>query len=340
MKRPSFQFYPADWRKDPALSTCSLAARGLWIELMCVAHESDEYGVLCINGKGMSTAQIARTVGEIPKVVASLIDELEQAAVFSRRSDGSIYSRRMVSDEHLRNIRSAAGRLGGNPNLLGSNNELKASNGSDLVKQTNKQRTTPSSSSSSSYKNLSEANASSSEKSSPASSAEFPKFWATWPRSDRKDAKGKCEEKWKRFKLDFIADKILAHVELSKRSAKWIDGFEPSPLKYLSERRWEDGEVFVAEYSAEELFIFEQYNSILGAKDWPEGVFDPYSSERSKAIKAFVVLGTKEGWIGKYFEWLANNLEAKAGYGFDWCIRPDVFLRAREGNFAVLQVAA
>lgn len=340
MKRPSFQFYPADWRKEPSLSTCSLAARGLWIELMCVAHESDEYGVLCINGKAMSDAQIARTVGEVPRVITSLVKELEDAAVFSRRQDGSIYSRRMVADEHLRNIRSAAGRLGGNPNLLVDLHNVEPSNGLNLVKQTNKQRTTPSSSSSSTSKNISEANASSSENRSAGTSSEFPRFWETWPRSERKDAKGKCQERWKRYKLDAIADGIIAHVALSKGSTKWMDGYEPSPLRYLSERRWEDGEVIVAEYSPDELFVFEQYNIILGAKDWPEGVFDTFSQERSANIKNFVRLGSKDGWISKYFEWLSNNLEAKAGYGFDWCIRPDIFLRAREGNFAALQVAA
>jgi len=31
-KRPAFQFYPGDWRRDTALQSVSLAARGLWIE--------------------------------------------------------------------------------------------------------------------------------------------------------------------------------------------------------------------------------------------------------------------------------------------------------------------
>ena len=104
MKRPAFQFYPADWRKDPALSTCSLAARGLWIELMCVAHESDEYGTLSINGKPMTEQQIARAVGESPALINKLLAELEASGVFSRNESGSIYSRRMIKDERLRNV--------------------------------------------------------------------------------------------------------------------------------------------------------------------------------------------------------------------------------------------
>jgi hypothetical protein len=143
MKRPSFQFYPADWRKDPALSACSLAARGLWIELMCIAHESEDYGYLTLNGNAMSDVQIARIVGEIPKYINSLLSELEEAGVFSRDERGAIFSRRMVKDENIRNVRAQSGRLGGNPNLV----KQKVNR---LDKQNGKQKTTPSSSSSSS----------------------------------------------------------------------------------------------------------------------------------------------------------------------------------------------
>lgn len=125
MKRPAFQFYPADWRKDPALSACSLAARGLWIELMCIAHEGGTYGVLSINGRPMAPAQIARMVGESPASIVRLLTELEDAGVFSRDEQGCIFSRRMVKDEHVRNVRADAGRLGGNPNLLKQSSKQK-----------------------------------------------------------------------------------------------------------------------------------------------------------------------------------------------------------------------
>jgi hypothetical protein len=45
MKRPSFQFYPADYRNNSKLRRCSPAARGAWLDVMCVLHDSDEYGV-------------------------------------------------------------------------------------------------------------------------------------------------------------------------------------------------------------------------------------------------------------------------------------------------------
>lgn len=144
MKRPSFQFYPSDWRKDSGLRLCSLAARGLWVEIMCIAHECDEYGKLKQNGRAFSHKTLAKLVGLSPQTTLKLLKELEENGVFSRDEDGAIYSRRMVKDEALRQIRAEAGSKGGNPILLGN-----------LVKQNGKQKPTPSSSSSSSITTLS-----------------------------------------------------------------------------------------------------------------------------------------------------------------------------------------
>lgn len=44
--RPSFQFYPGDWRSNTKLRRCTFAERGIWIDLLCMLHDSKEYGVL------------------------------------------------------------------------------------------------------------------------------------------------------------------------------------------------------------------------------------------------------------------------------------------------------
>ena len=119
MKRPAFQFYPADWRKDAALQSCSIAARGLWIEVMCIAHECEPYGHLTINGKAMTPAQIARLVGISSKECTALFAELEEAGVLSRSDDGTIFSRRMVRDEDLRQRRAAGGEAGSEHGIKG-----------------------------------------------------------------------------------------------------------------------------------------------------------------------------------------------------------------------------
>jgi len=70
----------------------------------------------------------------------------------------------------------------------------------------------------------------------------FAEFWATWPSSIRKVGKASCETKWKTKKLAAIAEQIIAHVKSMKTSEQWTTGYEPSPMTYINQRRWEDGE--------------------------------------------------------------------------------------------------
>lgn len=117
MKNPWMKFYPSDWRADPALRMCSLAARGLWVEMMALMHEADPYGHLVVRGKIPTEAQIAMLVGASADEVEILIGELEAAGVFSRSGKGMIFSRRMVRDEKKSKTARKNGKSGGNPSL-------------------------------------------------------------------------------------------------------------------------------------------------------------------------------------------------------------------------------
>lgn len=68
MKRPSFQFYPADWKGNANLRRCSKAARGDWMDIMCVLHDSDEYGVI-----RWPLADLANAAGADLKLVRELV---------------------------------------------------------------------------------------------------------------------------------------------------------------------------------------------------------------------------------------------------------------------------
>lgn len=116
-EQPWMKFYPSDWRADPALRMCSLAARGLWMEMLALCHEGSPYGHLAVNGRQVTAAQLAVLVGAQEPDVAGLLAELDEAGVFSRRRDGTIYSRRMVRDAKKGEISRKNGRKGGNPTL-------------------------------------------------------------------------------------------------------------------------------------------------------------------------------------------------------------------------------
>ncbi len=118
MKRPAFQFYPADHRKDVELGACGYVARGIWFEMLCVMHECRPYGHLVRDGRALPDESAATLLRVPVNVYRKAVRELEENGVFSRTSEGIIYSRRMIRDERLREVRAASGRLGGNPKLL------------------------------------------------------------------------------------------------------------------------------------------------------------------------------------------------------------------------------
>ena len=75
--------------------------------------------------------------------------------------------------------------------------------------------------------------------------AGFAEFWSTWPKSDRKQSKGKCLSVWKKAHAERVAADVLAHVKRMKASEAWTKQggqFIPAPLVYLNDRRWEGAE--------------------------------------------------------------------------------------------------
>lgn len=96
--QPWMKFYPQDWRGEARLRAVSLAARGLWVEMLCLMHEAKPYGHLLLNGHPVTNDQLAALAGTSPDTASSLLAELEGAGVFSRNRSGVIFSRRMRRD--------------------------------------------------------------------------------------------------------------------------------------------------------------------------------------------------------------------------------------------------
>lgn len=100
---PWMKFYPRDWRGDQALRVVSLAARGLWMEMLCIMHEASPYGHLMVGNQPVEVGVLARLAGTSAEEVQALLVELQTARVFRRTRAGVIYSKRMT-DDHKRSI--------------------------------------------------------------------------------------------------------------------------------------------------------------------------------------------------------------------------------------------
>jgi hypothetical protein len=134
---PYMKFFSADWFADRGVRYVSFAARGLWIDLVCLMHESPTYGVLLDpTGKPMGYREIAKQTGSTVEEVQDLLAELGRAKVYSvaewdngwdnpadnqafnQSPNQAIVCRRMMRDEKQRATQKANGAKGGNPSLL------------------------------------------------------------------------------------------------------------------------------------------------------------------------------------------------------------------------------
>lgn len=92
-KLPAFQFYTGDWLKDPALSMCSPATRGIWMDILCAAHELARSGQ--ITGTPDQLARICRCTAADLIAAVNELQATGTADVRERRGVYTITNRRM-----------------------------------------------------------------------------------------------------------------------------------------------------------------------------------------------------------------------------------------------------
>jgi hypothetical protein len=195
------KFYPSDWAADEKLRMCSLAARGLWIEMIALMHRSDQYGHLLVGNIAPTDAQLAVLVGASPDQIPDLIGELESVGVFSRTRKGVIYSRRMSRDEKRSQNARKNGAKGGNPKL----GKQKENSGSDNLPDKGQHK--PQKPEARSQSEKEEANASS--KRAPPKTC-IPDGWSPQPFGDDSEA-GRIISSWDERKLRREAEAFTRH---------------------------------------------------------------------------------------------------------------------------------
>ena len=66
MKLPFLKFYVRDRISDQQLRMCSLGARGLWLEMLCLMHDAKRYGFLESRiGRKYTEDELVRLTGAI-----------------------------------------------------------------------------------------------------------------------------------------------------------------------------------------------------------------------------------------------------------------------------------
>lgn len=122
MKNPWTKFFWRDWQSDTSVRSCSIAARGLWVEMLCIMAQNDaRYGYLEINSQPISSDKLARAACIDSVECCKLLAELETAGVFSRDGD-FIFCRRLVRDAKKRDDGKKTGGL--HKNNLNTNNHI------------------------------------------------------------------------------------------------------------------------------------------------------------------------------------------------------------------------
>lgn len=109
-KLPAFQFYPGDWMKDPNLRRSSLAARGLWIDMLCLMFECEERGVLISGGRPWTQEEVAAAIGGDTNANLEVLRELIRMGVARMDNRGAMFSPRLVRDEEKRQYECAKKR--------------------------------------------------------------------------------------------------------------------------------------------------------------------------------------------------------------------------------------
>lgn len=106
----NFPFVPDLWMRNRALRACSPAARGFWVDLLCLCFPS---GYLTLpTGAPLSDEQISRMVGEPVKLVRAWLKELGDAGIFDVSQDNKLCSSRMIKQANFAARAKVAGEKG------------------------------------------------------------------------------------------------------------------------------------------------------------------------------------------------------------------------------------
>lgn len=107
------------WIESPAFHSLTLAAQGMWINLVAIMAVADPFGHLKQDDRYLNSHDLAALTGTEACAIGKLLVELQKSGLLQCDEDsGRWTSEKMVQAEMTRQRRAAGGKKGGNPNLL------------------------------------------------------------------------------------------------------------------------------------------------------------------------------------------------------------------------------
>ncbi len=101
-KLPAILLYVGDWMKDPSLSMCSPATRGIWIDLMCAMHENNRTGI--VTGNYAQLSRLARCTAPEMENAISEISSTKAGDVTICNGNVTVINRRMKREYKERQL--------------------------------------------------------------------------------------------------------------------------------------------------------------------------------------------------------------------------------------------
>ena len=82
-----------------------MTAQGVFINLICLMHQSEKYGYLLINGLKPEHKTVIKLLRTHHRTFKGSINQLLLNGVLKQTEDGIYFCERMVKDEHIRQVR-------------------------------------------------------------------------------------------------------------------------------------------------------------------------------------------------------------------------------------------
>lgn len=258
-------FDTAHWMSS-ALRVCSLEARGLWADLLCLMRRSPVPGQLRTDtGTLMGTTQVARVAGVSTARAEELLAELAAAGI-SKTIDGCLVCEWMLENEGKRTYErdrkrsqrersrppqkardrdgdragTETGTTEGHFEGQTQNSKMGVGGGLSLLGGSTEKPQLPKSE----VQRLAQKKNQDQERAQGAAKTrtDFPGFDAFWDAYPKHHKVGKplCLDKWRKRGLELLTQPILDGLERWKKSDRWARGFVCDPHTFLNQRRWED----------------------------------------------------------------------------------------------------